>query len=86
MAPMPSRVTYSDSIADLATQALIAWRSGCEMDFARPRTADAWDMEKLEAIDSALECLKQERDAPGAFPTARVRAATRLLENLTYSG
>ena len=83
---MANCLTGQEDAACIAGRVLIAWRSGTAVDFekqvelslnvvAQYRSLDTCEMEKLEALQGALECLKN-------LPHARVHAAIRLLEHL----
>jgi hypothetical protein len=83
---MANCLTGREDAACIAGRVLIAWRSGTSVDYEkqleRSRTVmpqysplDTCEMEKLEALQGALECLKN-------LPHARVNAAIRLLEHL----
>lgn len=86
MAPMPSCLTNAADIAHIANQALSAWHNGFELKCEWQAGTDSWESEKLEVLEGALECLKAERHAAGAFRSARLRAALGLLEHLAQSG
>ena len=83
---MANCLTGQEDAALIAGRVLMAWRSGIAVDFEKQvelslkvvvqyRSLDTFEMEKLEALQEALECLKN-------FPYARVHAAIRLLEHL----
>jgi len=80
---MANCFTGREDAACIAGRVLVAWRSGTSVDFeeqlerSRPQhsSPDTCEMEKLEALQGALECLKN-------LPHARVSAAIRLLEHL----
>jgi hypothetical protein len=83
---MANCLAGQEGAARIAGRVLIAWRSGTALDFekqvalslnvvAQYRSLDTCEMEKLEALQGALECLKN-------LPYARVHAAIRLLEHL----
>jgi len=85
---MTDHLMKPESAAGIASRILIAWHSGqcagLEEQLAQGHRVfflssitDAFEMEKLEALEGALECLQS-----GAVPHARVRAAIRLLEHL----
>ncbi|HUK41403.1 MAG TPA: hypothetical protein VLX11_10175 [Candidatus Acidoferrales bacterium] len=77
--------TGRQNAAYIAGRLLMVWRTGPTADFQkqleqtrammhRPSN-DAGEMEKLEALQGALDCLE-------SLPHARVGAAIRLLEHL----
>jgi hypothetical protein len=83
---MANCLSGREDAACIAGRVLIAWRSGTAVDYEkqleRTRTVmprhsslDTYEMEKLEALQGALECLKN-------LPHGRVSAAIRLLEHL----
>ena len=83
---MPNCLTGREDAACIAGRVLLAWRSGKSVDYDKqleqsrnvlPQSSalDTCEMEKLEALQGALECLKN-------LPHARVGAAIRLLEHL----
>ena len=83
---MANCFTSREDAACIAGRVLIAWRSGTSVDFEKQlersrnvmpqyRSLDTCELEKLEVLQGALECLKE-------LPHARVSAAIRLLEHL----
>ena len=85
---MTDRLIEQKTAAGIAGRVLIAWHSGQCTPFGGQRErsrgilllssiVDAWEMEKLDALDGALECLQS-----ASAPQARVRAALRMLEHL----
>jgi uncharacterized protein YjaG (DUF416 family) len=83
---MANCLSGREDAACIAGRVLIAWRSGTAVDYEkqleRSRTVmpqhnslDTYEMEKLEVLQGALECLKN-------LPHARVSGAIRLLEHL----
>jgi len=83
---MANCLTGREDAACIAGRVLIAWRSGTAVDYQKQlersrdvmplsSALDTCEMEKLEALQGALECLKN-------LPQARVHAALRLLEHL----
>jgi hypothetical protein len=86
---MANGLTAREDAACIAGRVLAAWRSGTSVDYEkqleRSRKAmpqysslDTCEMEKLEALQGALDCLKN-------LPHARVGAAIKLLEHLASS-
>jgi hypothetical protein len=86
MTLMAKCLTGREDAACIAGRVLLAWRSGTSVDYDKqlersrnvmPQSSalDTCEMEKLEALQGALECLK-------TLPHARVSAAIRLLEHL----
>ena len=83
---MATCLTGREDAACIAGRVLVAWRSGTSVDFEKQlersrnvisqySALDTCEMEKLEALQGALETLKN-------LPQARVSAAIRLLEHL----
>ena len=83
---MANCLTGRQDAANIAGRVLVAWRSGATVDFEKHlarsinlmpqyRSLDTYEMEKLEALQGALECLKE-------LPHTRVSAAIRVLEHL----
>ena len=84
---MPSGSIKTPDVAHVANQALSAWRDNRDIELELHAGADACEWEQLEVLQAAVACLKAEQDRPGTFPSPRLRAAVRLLENLaTYAG
>jgi hypothetical protein len=83
---MANCYTVREDAAWIAGRVLVAWRSGTSVDFEKHleqsigviphyTSPNTYEMEKLEALQGALECLRN-------LPHARVSAAIRLLEHL----
>ncbi|HTA71263.1 MAG TPA: hypothetical protein VK776_23415 [Bryobacteraceae bacterium] len=67
-------------VAGTASEVLIAWKNGQRPSLQDWRTQDldALETERMEVLESVVESLqKQDR-----LPSARLRAAVRLLEHL----
>ena len=86
MTTMANCLTSREDAASIAGRVLIAWRNGTAGDLEKQleqsrnfvplySSHDTCELEKLEALQGALECLRN-------LPHARVSAALRLLEHL----
>ena len=85
---MANSLTGREDAACIAGRILIAWRGGTSVDYEEqlewsrnvvPQSSalDTFEMERLEVLQGALECLTN-------LPHARVGAALRLLEHLAH--
>lgn len=79
---MPSVLMNAPDVAHIANQALSAWRDNREIELEWHAGTNAWESEKLEVLQAALECLKAEQNR---VRSARLQAAERLLEHLASS-
>jgi hypothetical protein len=67
-------------VAGTASEVLIAWKNGQRPSLQDWRTQDlnALETERMEVLESVVESLQKQ----DKLPSARLRAAVRLLEHL----